>query len=479
MASGSDVAEAVGDITADLAAALSLNDAPACPTEDTVTEMTQTWLETLPLEILEIVAGYLDWTSLLSLQEVSAHCRDAVGLVFGRLHTVQVYFYSGDAFHLECTVNNRPPACDAEGSLTSSDKFYQLMSQLTSLRRLDVSGLSSERLETLSAVSTYWTQLEQLDVRHDYSITSDPTLLNELCANCPLLTDLSVRSLGWTALDETLKSVAVALPGLRSLHVQHEGECSFLSELPAGLRELSIESPALRSEAVAELARLTELRSLRLGSGCDLEANHLKACLAGCVRLERLALGRLRGSVGNCLPATGLPALRYLELEWSRLGGTDMGHLVDCLPGLESIHQWHCQVLTRDELALFGRLPALRSLKLYSTYSGITDETLNELSSARLVELELGLVLVVDDYGRNFPITPEGLLQLTRACPTLRTVMLKATTPCDCTDCELRIKCGPGVDKGDLLQTIRHSLAELAIAANDPLLYCSDCDESL
>ena len=103
-------------------------------------------------------------------------------------------------------------------------------------------------------------------------------------------------------------------------------------------------------------------------------------------------------------------------------------------------------------MALLGQLSALKSLNLntMSDSSWITDETLAKLSSAPLVNLEL------DSFHAFVLITPEGLLQLTRACPTLRMVTLR---PAACFSA-LQIKCGPGVDEGDLLRMLKNSLAE-------------------
>ena len=278
------------------------------------------------------------------------------------------------------------------------------MSQLTSLRELYIRHLSSMWLRALSTASASWTRLKRLELEEwlhkSAPSSSDLALLSELCANCPLLTDVTLKDCGGG--DETVKTVVAARPGLRALHVDHNCEGSFLLELPAGLRELTINSFKLRSEAVAELARFSELRSLSLERTFHLRSEHLKACLAGCVSLEQLTLINLRLSVGDSLPAAGLPALRHLRLELCKLTDTDMGHLVERLQGLESVHLSLYKGLTEDCLAHLGRLPALRVLKLWSDplISSISDETLAKLSSAPLVELELG------DHRGNFSVTP-------------------------------------------------------------------------
>ena len=68
-----------------------------------------------------------------------------------------------------------------------------------------------------------------------------------------------------------MKKVVAVRPGLRALHICHICKGSFLSELPAGLHEITIDS-IQQSAAAAQLVRLSEKRSLMLRSPRHLRA---------------------------------------------------------------------------------------------------------------------------------------------------------------------------------------------------------------
>ena len=364
-----------------------------------------TSLDVLPVEILMEIASSLDCRSLLSLEHVSERCRDAVALHFGR----KSYFYIGDY--------GEKYTEDPEWGLLNHAQKVALLSRLTGLREVFVSrtgvtqwllepsvsqwllepsvsqwllepsvsqwlletSVSQWLLEPMVAASTGWSRLEKLTLYwRRYEL--DPTLLGQLCANCPRLTDVTLHG----ATQQALEAVLTARHG--------------------------------------------ELRRLEVG-GSDVKLfGRLTDALAGCVRLESLSVRGMR-SVLDRLPADGLPPLRHLSLSDCNLRDSVLACVLERQPGLETVCLEHCgDWLTQNGLALLGRLPALSSLTLrVRTLPRVSDWLLEQLSAAPLTELTL---VGVSGF------TAEGLLGLTRSCPALKWVTLWDTKepkrPIDC-----------------------------------------------
>ena len=420
----------------------------------TQSEVTVTWLDSLPLEILEQVAVLLDWRSLLSLEEVSTHCRDAVTLHFGGLRVLKV---SGVKSNVRNDLS-RVQRAKADGYLLddgswTAAEFTALMSRLTGLRELNAGSPSQSRLEALAAASTSWPHLERLSVNLGWDMIYPPdlNLLHPLCASCSQLSDVT---LGGYRADEAVEIVLAALPRLRALRVIEGCRGEFLSNLPPTLRELKLDCTLLQSEALAELARYDELRSLELTSIRAIDPGHLKTCLAGCVRLERLILINLQVFVTDLLPPAGLPLLRHIELKLGKVTHSDLHQLVKRQPDLESVClSIYDASIIPNSLAPLARLSSLRSLNL-SGMSGISDEDLTLLSSAPLVELHL-------KHWSSIPpesYTVEDLLRLNQTCPTLRTLTLHGRD-----GNHVQFRFGPDVEKKDLMSKLETARADMLL----------------
>ena len=375
-------------------------------------------LDGLPVKILAKIASSLNCRALLSLEDVSEKCRHAVTLRLGNVNVFKINEGNDNDFEDQSDEgsdedseggDNDFESLSGEGSdedsespmviradramhdddfsseweLLSCSQKESILSRLTGLRELYVNvsevGDAEWLLEALVAASTGWSQLEKLSLEwcdedaDDSTVSLDPTLLGQLCSNCTRLTDV--------ALDACVTDRVV--------------------------------------EAVLE-TRHGELRSLELVLMDALSQDRLSAGLASCVRLERLLMCEL-SMVSNCLPLGGLPALRHLILKSCTTSDADLALLVERQPGLESVHLHGCHGddLTRDGLALLGRLPALRSLVL-SSVDVVSDWLLDQLSQAPLTEL------VLAELDRSFWafITAKGLLRLSQSCPALRWVTL-------------------------------------------------------
>ena len=133
----------------------------------------------------------------------------------------------------------------------------------------------------------------------------DPRLLAELCDRCPFLSDITLDG---GADDASVLSVLEAQPHLPALTVTG---CSasavrgqFLAQLPAGLRQLSLDCRGLRWPMMTGLACCGQLRRLELRQCTSIEPGPLADGLAGCGRLERLRLScRGGGAITACLSA--------------------------------------------------------------------------------------------------------------------------------------------------------------------------------
>ena len=344
-------------------------------------------LDDLPVEILMQVASSLDYSSLLSLECVSERCRVAVALHFRRVSVFDI-------------VEDREELLDLYiGGLSSKRlnlsraQSALILSRLTALHELGVYvgdfGGMQWVLEAMLAASTGWSWLKKLTVLCCYAEELDPTLLGQICSNCTRLTDVTLHE---CVSDKVVEAVLTARRGeLRSLTLEHEDNplCSDALTLP----------------------------------------DCLAACLADCIRLERLHL-EPAGRMLNHLPPEGLPALRHLSLMECCLCDTDLTWLAERQPGLETLILSSCAGcnrcfrdpdmgrVTSRSLAQLGRLTALTSLALEYVL-GVSDELLRQLSKMSLTELELkGSPYFWED------VTAGGLYRLTRGNPFLRWVTL-------------------------------------------------------
>ena len=327
-------------------------------------------LDDLPLEILMEIASSLDCWSLLSLERVSERCREAVALHLGRVNVFKVSEYGDDLDSV------------SEWTMLSRAHKVTHLSRLTGLRRVYVyvtrSGDGRWLLEALVTASTGWSRLEKLSLNW-LCDQPDPILLGQLCSNCTRLTDVTLSN---GVSDQVVEAVLTARHG--------------------------------------------QLRRLGLQWANTMHPDRLAASLAGCVRLESLTLRDVR-SVINCLPSDGLPALRHLSLTNCRLTDSDLAWLVERQPCIDSVALVYSggNHLTQDGLAMLGRLPALRSVRL-ECISGVSDVVLDQLSRAPLTELQLGFdqMFLLHETLESVTLTAAGLLRLTRNCPALRWVTL-------------------------------------------------------
>ena len=416
-----------------------------CPSEETPAPAAS--LDRLPVELLMEVVSWLDWRSMLSLERVSDRCGAAVDLHLGRLR----------AFRVTRADLGRPAPSEAE--------LVALLSRLTALRELylDLSYDWMKPREVQRAVvaaSRRWPRLERLTMYWSTRRLS-PSVLRAICDNCPQLTDVTLST--YTDGDLAAMSLLTELPCLRAFRFTSDslkGSC--LTQLPTELRLLVIDCRYLDSTNVKELARCRELRSLELHCTRRLEPAHLAAGLAGCVKLERLTLTYRDEPVSECLPPAGLPALRHLDLTGCYLTDADLGRLLQRQPSLTSVCLARCYGLTQHGLALLGRLPALSSLNLVGVY-GVSDWVLTSLGAAPLVELQLGVGW--SEFSMCWSaLTVEGLFRLHQACPTLRKLKLWL-------DDRLvgQVECGPGVDEGRLLHSLRNRMQEVDLIRQDYL----------
>ncbi|KAF0312819.1 Techylectin-5B [Amphibalanus amphitrite] len=437
-------------------------------------------LDGLPPELLQEVLSRLDYISMLQLEKVSARYRDAVALHLGRRRSFKLDW---SEWKRVCPSPECRPGLLSRITARLSRKseavtaLTDLLSRMSGLRELDVNvdvrperGCPQELRRALVDSSSHWSQLEKLQLRWMCSSEPDESLLRRLCANCPRLSDVTLRGdIG----DASLKVLVSALPGLRALHVSAGGDVgAFFSHLPTELNALTVSCRAFRKGTLAKLSRCVGLESLALDAWqiwYEVPMDDMEVVLTSLPRLERLSLQNQRGSLLACLPSSGLPTLRHLILTYPYVTDAELGRLVEQLPGLESLALRWGQGPTSRGLAQLGRLSSLRSLNLGGT-DGITDDLLKQLSAAPLVELELPVLpLKVGDSAprRSTPTTYtlEGVLQLRRRCSSLRTLILceRSVARWGLWSGVERIDCGPEVTEHDVIEAIRSFMDHMAV----------------
>ncbi|XP_037069133.1 F-box/LRR-repeat protein 2-like [Pollicipes pollicipes] len=341
----------------------------------------------LPAEMLDLILQYLRSTQFLGIRGVSRRWRQAVDDSLERRH------------HLHLTGDDVRHAND--------ERLERLLRRMPSLRRLttDHDCCSPRPPLSVDVVSRLLGHMVEVDLLH---FDAAPQPLEGLWTRCPRL---GAVTLPRRCAEQCAAVLLRRLPSLRRLDVAWSdvlGEC--LSLLPESLEALSVAwCRHVQPAWLRQLTRCPRLRRLDVSGVKGLQAADLAAVLAGCPQLERLTTWELEPALELCLPPTGLPSLRYLDVTWSG-GVTDatLQRLPDLLPGLHTLHTGVCGGVTAVGLDSLPRLRQLCELDL--SRLTVTDFTLDRLHGPGLRMLNLS--------GCR-PCSTDGVTRLVLGCPSL------------------------------------------------------------
>lgn len=178
------------------------------------------------------------------------------------------------------------------------------------------------------------------------------------------------------------------------------------------LRYLTFEGDHLDDEAMAPLARLTQLQMLEIGVR-PYESNTVTdvglAHLAGLRQLTYLGLHAFDGVYGEGLAhLSGLRRLEALELSYTNVDDDSLRHLAD-LRALRTLSLQHTRV-TDAGLVHLSRLPALRTLDLRQTaVSPAGIEALAEFPALQRVVLHYNDQFELIESARRLGLQADGI----------------------------------------------------------------------
>ncbi|XP_043209815.1 F-box protein SKP2A-like [Amphibalanus amphitrite] len=410
-------------------------------------------VDDLPTEILLHILSFLSLRQLLAVEHVSRRWRDAFDTCLSRLRDFTMHW---------------PHAL--------TDRCLELLlPRMSALRVIDIEIYEHDSLYVqinkldLHIVAHHCPLLSELNLKAFR--VSEPTL-QRLCLRCPRLEVVTMNN---NCSDECVKVMVLNQRRLRSLTIcSPAGRCEWLATLPASVQRLTLhhwrerepgyikhvaQCPNLREldlsfstiqftshlklvltgcvqlqrlvlagtywyRSNSRLATLLEaapasLRELDISDVTSVTAEDLAAGLASCTRLERLSAAGLVLPPEGCLPVTGLPALRHLNLRRAEaLTDTTLRRLPALLPGLYTLNINFCRLVSEEGLRCVRELPQLRALHLAGVPC-VSSDVLDCLGDQPLAELELGC-------SETFPkqVGAEAVQSLVLRCAKLRRLTL-------------------------------------------------------
>lgn len=163
-----------------------------------------------------------------------------------------------------------------------------------------------------------------------------------------------------------------------------EAMADLLSQCP-GLESLELDFIENMGPELMSVAGLSELKTLRLGSGAVRFPNGLRP-LAGLDKLQSLEMMTPGGSDDNFQGLEQLPRLRSLKMSSLNVKDQDLEALRQC-PQLETFESYICHQLTDRSLKLLSELPSLKALTIgNSGQSGFSSGGLRALTNLKGLE---------------------------------------------------------------------------------------------
>jgi Leucine-rich repeat (LRR) protein len=305
--------------------------------------------------------------------------------------------------------------------LTLNDECYDLIAEMTWLKRLEIKPFSSDVHDLPVGKMTC---LENLVVSGSLShqdlvlVTSQKTLKGLYLEDCrivdedlPLIasmTSLETLSLNGNGITDAGLAHLSGLTSLRSLDLGSTrimaGGLQVLGGL-SSLEHLDLSNLDIGNEGLRQLPKLSSLTSLSLGN-CRIDDSGL-ACLSGLSTLEKLWVQNNRITDAGLASLGGLTSLTLLGLESNNIGG-------DGLASVSKLKSLEFLLLSENHIAgpTLIHLGELDSLT-YLTLDG------NDISDSDLVEYLKGPP-TLSSLTVERPVSPETMAALQERMPSLQ-----------------------------------------------------------